>query len=111
MRFMILMTEDPSWDDLDTAGQEEVIAAHEQFESDLKASGSYVDSARFNTAVALGVLQSGGDKLEVPIPVSGKGSIGGYYLIEAGDLSEAMNWAKRCRFIAGYNWVYPVWTD
>ncbi len=111
MKFMILMSEDPSWDDLSEEEQSQIIQDHEKFETDLKTQGCYIDSARFKPESGAAIEQlPTGEKNSVPAPVSGQGAIGGYYLIEAETLDQAMSWASRCRFITGTNWIYPLWT-
>ncbi len=112
MQFIILMSEDPSWDALSTAEQSRIITAHEQFEADLQAQGSYVSSARFGPDAGMAVVRSAnGNTSTAAGPESGHGAIGGYYLIDVADITAALDWAERCRFITGTNWVYPIWQD
>jgi hypothetical protein len=110
MKFMILMSEDPSWDLLSDAEQARIIADHEAFETDLRAAGSFVASGRFGPAPGMCVVQSADrTKRIVAAPDPGKGAIGGYYVIDVEDMARALEWASRCRFITGTNWVYPLW--
>lgn len=110
MKFMILMSDDPSWDRLSEDEQNEVIAKHEQFEKDLESSGSFVASARFGPVSGAAISQnSTGEQTTIPNPLRGEGAIGGYYLIEVDGMETALDWASRCRFIEGANWVYPLW--
>jgi len=37
--------------------------------------------------------------------------VGGFYIIEAASLDEAVSWAKRSRFITGWNEVRPLAED
>ena len=110
MRFMILMSNDPSWDNLSEAEQHQIIAKHEQFETDLINSGSFISSARFGPDPGASIRQDpSGEQSETPNPDPGAAAIGGYYLIDVQDMTAALQWAARCRFIAGVNWVYPIW--
>ncbi len=110
MRFIILMSADPSWDGLSESDQSRIIEEHEIFEADLKARGSYISSARFGPDPGRAVVQSStGHRSTTSGPAPGEGAIGGYYLIETDTMDEALAWASRCRFITGTNWVYPVW--
>lgn len=112
MRFIILMSADPSWDELSSAEQAQVLAAHERFEADLRAAGGYLGSERFGPDPGMSVVQSAvGSQSVTAAPEPGRGAIGGYYLIDAEDMDRALAWASRCRFIPGTNWVYPIRED
>lgn len=112
MKFIILMSEDPSWDQLSETEQSQIIRDHGQFEEDLKAQGSYVSSARFGPDPGMALVQSAdGIKSKTSAPRSGEGAIGGYYLIDVDSMEQALQWASRCRFITGTNWVYPIWEE
>ena len=110
MKFMILMSEDPSWDALTEEEQNLIIEEHDRFEADLNDSGSFISSCRFGPESGSAIHQSSSGEIGViPNPASGEGSIGGYYLIDVASMEAALEWAKRCRFVTGTNWVYPVW--
>ena len=112
MKFMILMSADPSWDHLSEAEQARIIEEHRRFEADLRTVGGFVSSGRFGPGPGAAVLQvSDGRKSIVPTPEPGKGAIGGFYVIDVDDMSQALEWASRCRFIAGTNSVYPFWEE
>lgn len=112
MKFMILMSADPSWDHLSEAEQARIIEEHARFEADLRAAGDFVSSGRFGPGPGAAVLQGpDGRKSVVPTPEPGSGAIGGFYVVDVDDLSRALEWASRCRFIAGMNVVYPLWED
>ena len=110
MKFMILMSDDPSWDALNDVEQARVIEAHTRFEADLHESGSFVSSARFGPGPGRAIVKAAnGETSASANPAQGKGAVGGYYLVDVQDMDEALKWAERCRFIAGPNWVYPIW--
>ena len=66
-------------------------------ETDLKAEGAWVFSARLHGAeTATVVRESGGEILTTDGPfVEAKEHLGGFYIIEAGDLDAALGWASR----------------
>lgn len=110
MKYMILMSEDPGWDELSTEEQDAIIKEHNQFEADLNKQGSLVSSGRFDSSAGKSVEQDRTGEQSIQLcPASGEGAVGGYYLIEVESMDEALKWAARCRFITGTNWVYPLW--
>jgi hypothetical protein len=112
MKFMILMAADPSWDELSEADQKRIISEHGRFEADLRAQGSYLSTGRFGPEPGMAVLQSPAGRTSiVSAPEPGRGAIGGFYLIDVKDMNQALEWASRCRFISGTNWVYPLWEE
>ena len=110
MKFMILMSDDPSWDELTEAEQANIVEQHDAFETALQAAGALIDSARFGPDPGKAVLRrASGKRTTIANPRAGEGAIGGYYLIDVPTIDDAVDWAERCRFITGTNWVYPVW--
>ena len=109
MHYMILMSADPSWDALSDAEQARIVEEHGAFEAALSEAGALISSARFGTTGMAVVQAADGAQHRVPLPAPGAGAIGGYYLIDVDSLEVALDWAARCRFIAGTNWVYPMW--
>lgn len=115
MRFMILMSEGAdAWAKLSKAEQDAVMEAHAAFQSALEAAGKYVLSQR---------LAPGGRAKTVRRDADGRVSVtdgpfaeakevvGGFYVIEADSLDEAVAWARRARFIAGANEVREIVGD
>ena len=112
MKFMILMSADPSWEALSALEQTRVIQEHDRFEADLRAVGAFVSSGRFGPDPGLTLVQEAdGSKRVIPAPDPGAGAIGGYYIVDVEDMNQALTWASRCRFIAGRNWIYPFWEE
>jgi len=112
MRFMILMGDGAgSWDELSPAEQARVIERHGEFRRALEAEGKYVLSNRLGpTEQAKTVRLSRDGRLDVidgPFAET-KEALGGFYIIEAKDRAEAVEWAKRCRFIPGSTEVRPI---
>jgi hypothetical protein len=111
-KYMILMTDGGgAWDRLTPAQQEHVFRKHREFQSALEREGKLVSSGRLAPASeARTVLQSPDGRTVVsdgPFAET-KEVLGGYYVIEADSLAEAIEWAKRGRFIPGSNEVRPI---
>jgi hypothetical protein len=109
---MILMTDGAgAWDRLGPTEQAEVFRKHEEFERALRREGKYVASGRLaNGADARTVRRDGSGRTTVhdgPYAET-KEVLGGFYLIEAKSLDEALVWAERGRFIPGSNEVRPL---
>lgn len=112
MKFMILMGDGAgAWDELSPAEQSRVIERHGEFRRALEAEGKLVSSNRLGpTAQAKTVRLSKDGRFAVtdgPFAET-KEALGGFYIIEAKDAAEAVEWAKRCRFIAGSSEVRPL---
>src|SRR5262245_47294611 len=112
MKYMILMTDGAgAWDRLAPAEQAEVMRKHAEFQSALEREGKYVMSARLGGAgSAKTVRRDAGGRATVsdgPFAET-KEILGGFYVIEAASLEEAVAWAERGRFIPGSNEVRPL---
>lgn len=112
MRFAIAMTDvEGVWDGLPEARQREVLAQHEEFRRSLEAAGRFVDVLHFHPrSEAKTVRMDAAGRLSV---VDGPFSdapeyVGGIYVIEADSLDEAVDWAKKARFLPGANEVRQV---
>ena len=115
MKFAIMMDESgEAWGKLSPARQKEVIEQHGEFQRALEAAGKYVTSMRLAPASkARTVYRADDGRIRVmdgPFAES-KEVIGGLYIIEAASLDEAVEWAKRARFLTGWNEVRPLWED
>jgi hypothetical protein len=111
MLFMILMTDGAgAWDRLSPAQQEDVFRRHEQFQSALEREGKYVSSGRLAPASDARTvrLRDGGFTVSDGPFAESKEVLGGFYVIRADSLAEALEWAKRGRFIPGSNEVRPI---
>jgi hypothetical protein len=109
---MILMGDGAgSWEELSAAEQARVIERHGEFRRALEAEGKFVAASRLAPrAQAKTVRKFRDGRIEVidgPFAET-KEALGGFYVIEAKDMAEAVDWAKRVRFIAGANEVRPL---
>ncbi len=112
MKYLILMSvTEGDWDRLGPAEQEEVFRKHEAFEGALRREGKLVSSGRLAPAADARTVTLRGDRRFVvrdgPFAET-KEVVGGYYIIEAESLAEAVEWGKRGRFIAGSNEVRAI---
>jgi hypothetical protein len=112
MKFLILMAvTEGDWDALSRAEQESVFRQHEAYHAALEREGRLVSSGRLAPAAeARTVTRRRDGKLVVrdgPFAET-KEVVGGYYVIEAESLADAVEWAERGRFIAGSNEVRAI---
>jgi hypothetical protein len=112
MKFVILMTDGGgAWDALSPARQTEVMEEHRRFRAALEAEGKYIASYQLEgRAAARTALRDARGRISVvdgPFAET-KEVVGGFYVIEAESLDEALEWAKRSRFITGSNEVRRV---
>jgi hypothetical protein len=79
------------------------MAQIEALEADMKKAGALVLSARLTEPdTATVVRMSGGEMLTTDGPfVESKEHLGGFYLIEANDLDQALSWASRTSAVIG----------
>jgi hypothetical protein len=113
VKYLILMTSPQgAWEALTSDEQERVVGGHEAFTNDLEAAGKYVCSYRLRTpAEARTVRRDAEGDLSVLAGAFSetKDEIGGLYVIEADSMEEAVEWARRSRFMTGANEVRPIW--
>ena len=112
MKYMILMTDGAgAWERLTAPEQEAVFRRHEEFEASLRREGKYVLSGRLDGAAAAKTVRRdarGRFKVVDGPFAETKEVLGGFYVIEAESLAEALAWAEQGRFIAGSNEVRPL---
>jgi hypothetical protein len=84
--------------DLDRIGRE--LGA---FNEELRAAGAWVFAGGLHPAATSTVVRAHGDDLQLTDGpyVEGKEHVGGFTIVEAGDLDEALRWAERIARITG----------
>jgi hypothetical protein len=100
MRYLLLLYGEPVRPEtLTAAGWKAVVAAHTDFTRELTEAGALVDSAPLAPPEAARTVRiRRRERLVVDGPFAEtKEVLGGYYLIEAGSLDEAVEWAQRLR--------------
>ena len=112
MRFMLLLYGDESGRETVTPERwQEVIRAHTDFTQRLREAGAFVDAAPLEPTTAARSLRfTGGKPLVVDGPFAEtKEQLGGYYLIEAASLDDAVRWAESLATPIGTIEVRPIW--
>ena len=109
MKYLFLLYNDEDgWDALSSAEKTEAIGAYVAYTETLKHAGAHLagdplDHSRNGKRVRGAAVEDG------PF-ADGKEQLGGYYLVEASNLDEALDWAARCPCAAtGHVEVRPVW--
>ncbi len=113
MRYMFLLFDDENaWDAFPDADKRDVIGAHMAYTQTLKDAGGYVSGAPLDHSRTARRVSGARGRLDVqdgPF-TDAKEQLGGYYMIEAKDLDDALDWAARCPAAAyGRIEVRPIW--
>jgi hypothetical protein len=113
MRYMLLINSEESREENMTEQDgAKLMAAYGKFTSDLQEAGALVGSDRLQpTTTATTVRVRNGQTLTTDGPFAEtKEQLGGYYLINAKDLDDALQWAARVPTASdGSVEVRPVW--
>jgi hypothetical protein len=101
-----------AWEALGAAEQRRVMEEHEAFGKALREQSKLVCSFRLQPIEQARTVRMHADgSLAVtdgPFAET-KEALGGFYVIEADSLDEALEWARRGRFVPGANEVRPIW--
>lgn len=112
MRFLITMTDlEGAWDALPAAEQERIFKLHDEFEAALRAAGRYVGRMHLHPRSEARCVRQDRDGVQQVIegPYSDAPEYaGGFIVIEADSMDEAIEWAGRCRFMVGTNEVRQI---
>ncbi len=99
MQYMLMLyVKEAGWTSLTPAQQQEGMAAYMAYTEALAKAGAFVSTNRLGPSAASTTLRMADGKQQVldgPYADS-KEQIGGYYIIEAANLDEALSWAARC---------------
>ena len=114
MRYLLLICADErSYDNMPPDQAATRMAAWGQYTHDLTAAGKNLGGERLRpVASATTVRLKGGERLLSDGPFAEtKEQLGGYFLIEAENLDEAIEWASRMPHMAygGSTEVRPIW--
>lgn len=113
MRYLLMIHLDEKA--METARKEDagrIMAAYGAYTAAMKAAGVWIGGERLHPSATATVVRVKDDK---PLVLNGpyaeiKEQLGGYYLIEARDLDDAIAWAARCPgAAAGAIEVRPIW--
>ena len=98
MQYMLLIYDDEqAWAGMDEAQRGQIFQAYGAYTEDMRQKGVFVaGDALQPTSTATTVRDRNGDRLVTDGPFAEtKEQLGGYYLIEAESLDEAIEWAAR----------------
>ena len=98
-KYMFLLFDDESWYDAPPEDWQQAMEAHGAFMKAIEAAGAeIVSSEALQRSTTATLVSNGGDKhLVTDGPfIETKEALGGYYLIEARDLDQALELAKQC---------------
>jgi len=113
MQYMLLLySDEKAWATFSPAEQKAGLEQYAAYGEALRKAGAYVASDRLRdikTATTVTVVSSKPQVMDGPFADT-KEQLGGYYLIEAKSLDEAITWAARCPGAShGHVEVRPVW--
>jgi hypothetical protein len=98
MKYLLLIhDEEQAWEKMSEADKKAIYAEYGQFSEQIKASGNMITGAQLQpTSTATSVRIRDGKRLVTDGPFAEtREQLGGYYLIEATDLDEAIGIAAR----------------
>ena len=98
MKYLLLIyDEERTWGTLSPADQQAMMAEYRKFTEEVKASGQYVGGSQLHpVSAASSVRVRDGKRLVTDGPFAEtREQLGGYFLIEASDLDEAIGIASR----------------
>ncbi|HSF19438.1 MAG TPA: YciI family protein [Vicinamibacteria bacterium] len=98
MKYMMLIyDEEQGWDKLSQTEQQQIMARYRQFTQQIQSSGHYLAGSQLHpTSAATSVRLRDGKRLVTDGPFAEtREQLGGYYLVEAKDLDEAIGLAER----------------
>ena len=109
MKYLFLLYDnEDKWDAMSEEEQNEVFGSYFAYTEALEKAGAHIGGAplehsRNGKRIRANAVQDG------PF-ADGKEQLGGFYMIEADNLDDALDWAARCPCAStGYVEVRPVW--
>ncbi len=109
MKYLLSLYDDEdAWDSLSEEKKGEIFGAYMGYTDAMRKAGVYLAGdplvhSREGKRVRMGRIEDG------PF-ADGKEQLGGYYMIDAKNLDDALEWAARCPCASyGYVEVRPVW--
>ena len=113
MQYMLLIyAQEGGWNAMPEAAQKAGLSQYTAYGEALRKAGAYVGSDRLkdtNTATTVTVANGKTQVMDGPFADT-KEQLGGYYIVEAKTLDEAIEWAARCPGAShGKVEVRPIW--
>lgn len=109
MRYLFLLYDnEDSWDTMEDDKKNEIFGSYMAYTEALKNSDAYIAGAPLPHSRQGKRLRSAGVQ-DGPF-ADGKEQLGGYYMVNADNLDEALDWAARCPCASlGHVEVRPIW--
>jgi hypothetical protein len=98
MKYMLLIHDsEKAWASLSGAEQQDIMAGYRRFSAEIQATGQFLDGSQLQpTSNATSVRVRNGKRLVTDGPFAEtREQLGGFYLVEAKDLDEAIGLAER----------------
>lgn len=111
MKYMLMLFEhDTDWDAVPADRREAALDAHREFVEFLESRGAAHDGAALRPSTTATTLRPDGDDVLVTDGpyLELKENLGGFYIIEASDLDDAIDVAKRCPMGTATE-IRPIW--
>lgn len=109
MKYVLLLHDnEDNWAALEEAKRDGILASYEAYTKSLREAGAMIaaaplDHSKNGKRVSKTTVQDG------PF-ADGKEQLGGFYMLEAKNLDEALDWAAKCPCASyGFVEVRPVW--
>jgi hypothetical protein len=113
MKFAISMTDiEGEWESLPETRRQEILELHGEFKRALSAAGKFVEALHFHPrseAKTVRMDRNGSSWVGDGPFSDAQEFIGGIYVIEADSIDEAVEWARKGRFLVGANEVRQIW--
>lgn len=109
MKYLFLLYDnEDAWDAMEAAKKNEIYGAYMAYTEALRKAGAHIAGEPLSHSRE-GKRVRSADVQDGPF-VDGKEQLGGFYMIEADNLDDALDWAARCPCAAiGHVEVRPVW--
>ena len=112
MQYLITMTDvEGAWEALSSDEQERILKQHDAFRAALEAEGRFVLACHLHPRSEARTVRkdAAGEATTHDGPFSSAPEfVGGFYVIEADSMDEAVRWAERGRFMPGANEVREI---
>lgn len=109
MKYLFLLYDDEDqWDTMEEGKKNELFGSYMAYTEALKKAGAHVTAAPLPHSREGKRVRSSGVQ-DGPF-ADGKEQLGGFYMVEAKNLDEALDWAARCPCASyGHVEVRPIW--
>ncbi len=109
MKYLFLLHDNESnWDTMDEAKKGEVYGSYMAYTDALKKADAYIAAAPLSHSREGKRIRASGVQ-DGPF-ADGKEQLGGFYMVDAKNLDDALDWAARCPCASfGHVEVRPIW--